>query len=78
MIHGKAVSIGGVAVGDRAAEDIFTLARDSGLKNITVICRPMDFRKRSSISRSSTLPPWIDVLYEHLESALTPLPSSSP
>jgi len=37
MIHGNAVSIGCLAMGDRAAEDLFVLAADTGLAKIDVV-----------------------------------------
>ncbi|MEI9865733.1 MAG: hypothetical protein WDN00_14505 [Limisphaerales bacterium] len=37
MIHGSSVSVGCLAMGDEAAEDLFVLAADVGLTNITVI-----------------------------------------
>jgi murein L,D-transpeptidase YafK len=77
MIHGKAVSIGCVAIGDPAAEDIFTLAHDTGVKNITAVCTPVDFRKQSGAPRASTLPPWSSKLYAQLQSALSELPPPS-
>ena len=45
MIHGKAVTIGCVPVGDDAIEDIFCLAAMVGIKNISVIIAPYDMRK---------------------------------
>jgi murein L,D-transpeptidase YafK len=74
MIHGKAVSIGCVAVGDKAAEDIFTLAADTGLKNMKVVCSPIDFRRHNAIPRRATLSPWTDKLYAQIKSALSELP----
>ena len=45
MIHGKAVTIGCVPVGDDAIEDIFYLASAVGIKNVSVIIAPYDMRK---------------------------------
>jgi murein L,D-transpeptidase YafK len=45
MIHGKAVTIGCVPVGDDAIEDIFYLAASVGIKNVSVIIAPYDMRK---------------------------------
>src|SRR5262249_22886762 len=58
MIHGKAVSIGCLAVGDVAAEDLFVLAADVGLTNITVILAPVDFRSGKAVPKSLALPVW--------------------
>jgi hypothetical protein len=73
MIHGKAVSIGCVAIGDEAAEEVFTLAADSGIKNIAVICSPVDLRKQSAPS-GSPLPAWSRELYDQIKSELAQLP----
>lgn len=45
MIHGKDKSIGCLAMGDEGAEDLFVLAADTGIKHITVILSPVDFRE---------------------------------
>ena len=73
MIHGDAVSIGCLAMGDEAAEDLFVLAADSGLRNITVILSPLDFRQGKTVSKSAELPPWVDSLYEMIRARLSEL-----
>ena len=45
MIHGKAVTIGCVPVGDDAIEDIFYLASAVDIKNVSVVIAPYDMRK---------------------------------
>ncbi len=42
MIHGHAVSIGCLAMGDPAAEDLFVLAALTGIENVRVILSPVD------------------------------------
>ena len=74
MIHGSSVSIGCLAMGDEAAEDLFVLAADTGLKNITVILSPMDFRTNAAIPNADSLPPWTASLYTQIKSRLTELP----
>lgn len=44
FIHGKALSIGCLAMGDEAAEDLFVLASDVGINNISVVISPEDPR----------------------------------
>ena len=46
MIHGKNCSIGCLAMGDEAVEELFVLAGETGIENITVILSPVDFRTR--------------------------------
>ena len=55
MIHGKAVTIGCVPVGDDAIEDIFYLASVVGIKNVSVVIAPYDMRKgrKPELERSS-------------------------
>ncbi len=43
-IHGKTASIGCIAIGDAAIEEVFYLVQAVGLKNSTIIIAPTDFR----------------------------------
>jgi murein L,D-transpeptidase YafK len=74
MIHGKAVSIGCLAMGDEAAEDLFVLAADTELKNITVILSPVDFRASKVVPESANLPEWTKQLYADVKLRLEALP----
>ena len=76
MIHGSAVSIGCLAMGDPAAEDLFTLAADAGLKNIGVILTPVDFRLGKAVPNDAKLPAWTKTLYSQIRTQLQPLPSA--
>lgn len=62
MIHGSAVSIGCLAMGDEAAEDLFVLAADTGVRKVTAIISPIDFRTGRTTS-TNTLPNWTGQLY---------------
>lgn len=73
MIHGGAASIGCLAMGDQAAEDLFVLAAETGIKNISVILTPVDFRIRDAPSNSSPSPNWTPELYADICKALAPL-----
>jgi hypothetical protein len=44
MIHGGTSSIGCLAMGDEAAEDLFVLAADTGIEKISVVLSPLDMR----------------------------------
>ena len=46
MIHGNAVSVGCLAMGDEAAEELFVLAARTGLERVEVVLSPVDFRVR--------------------------------
>lgn len=75
MIHGGSSSVGCIAVGDEAAEDLFVLVHDAGLPNVKVLLSPVDFR--------TTIRPATDELeavkYEVLHAAFSglPLPAAS-
>ena len=78
MIHGGSASIGCLAVGDEAAEDLFVLAADAGLENLTVILAPVDFRAGKSVPKVAKLPPWTDSLYQEIKTRLAELPLAKP
>ncbi len=73
MIHGGAASIGCLAMGDQAAEDLFVVAAETGIKNISVILTPVDFRIRDLPPDSPPSPPWSSELYGEIKKALAPL-----
>ena len=72
MIHGKQVSIGCLAIGDQAIEELFVLAADTGLSNITVILSPLDFRYRD-LPISPSMPDWVPTLYQNIKQQLLSL-----
>jgi hypothetical protein len=69
MIHGKAVSIGCLAMGDEAIEELFVLAALTGAKNIEVLLCPRDLRARACSPPGDT-PAWTTVVYQNLQNAL--------
>ena len=75
MIHGKSASIGCLAMGDEAAEDLFTLAADVGIKNVKVICSPVDFRRRKDLPRDMKPLLWTMELYQEIAARLAALPA---
>ena len=71
MIHGGAASIGCLAMGDPAAEDLFILAAAAGIENVTIVLAPLDLRREP-------LPPglrggWRDELYATIRARLMEL-----
>lgn len=74
FIHGAAVSIGCLAMGNRVAEELFVLVAETGPGRVRVILTPWDFREKGSPSRISGLPPWIAGLYREIALALAELP----
>ena len=73
MIHGSNASIGCLAMGDKTAEDLFILATETGIDNMSVILSPVDFRKRGFPEVTHPLPEWTDVLYEQIKQELSKL-----
>ncbi len=45
MIHGTASSVGCLAIGNRAAEDLFVLAALAGVRHVRVVVAPADLRE---------------------------------
>lgn len=76
MIHGNRVSIGCVAIGDQAAEELFVLAAKTGLANIRAIFSPVDFR-RTSAPMVQGRPAWTSRLYAGIRGELIRLPSAT-
>ena len=74
MIHGNSVSIGCLAMGDEAAEDLFVLAADTGLPNVSIVITPVDFRKGKAIPQFVKLPEWTVALYSQIKTQLAGLP----
>ncbi len=74
MIHGKNVSIGCLAMGDEAAEDLFVLVALTGISKVKVILSPVDFR-RHELPPGLSLPAWTMTLYPQVREALASLPS---
>jgi hypothetical protein len=74
MIHGGWMSVGCLAIGDVAAEELFVLAADAGFDDAVVVLSPVDFR-RSRLPRDYRAPtPWVGDLYVRLRDALDGLP----
>jgi len=64
FIHGKAVSIGCLAMGDTVIEELFVLAADVGSTNIEVAIAPTD--PRLMLLSTSIQPNWVSLLYKQL------------
>lgn len=78
MIHGGEASVGCLAMGDEAVEDLFVLAGEAGLSNITVILSPVDFRKGRAVKDAGAFPKWTEGLYQTIRSNLDRLPPGAP
>ena len=73
MIHGKRCSIGCLAMGDEAAEDLFVLAAEAGIDNISVILSPLDFRTQNIQADIPKVPEWTSELYGSIRHELMKL-----
>jgi L,D-transpeptidase-like protein len=75
FIHGGARSIGCLAMGDRAIEDLFVLVADVGMERVQVILAPRDPRGTFALAPVPGLP-WTAELYRRIEDALAPFAPS--
>lgn len=71
MIHGGAASIGCLALGDEAAEDLFVLSALVSFPKIRVVISPTDFRTGGATNPPAD-PPWTADLYRWLRAELQP------
>ncbi|MEZ5923318.1 MAG: hypothetical protein R3D57_02950 [Hyphomicrobiaceae bacterium] len=76
MIHGRAASIGCLAMGDPASEELFVLAHRVGLANVSVVIAPSDFRKQGGgkAAIAGDAPAWVPALYADIAQALADYP----
>jgi hypothetical protein len=70
MIHGSAWSDGCLAMGDPAAEDLFIMAAETGLANVSAILSPVDFRIRELPDKKPKMPAWTPELYDRIRQEL--------
>lgn len=74
FIHGRAVSIGCVAMGDPVAEDLFVLAAEVGVANLSAVIAPHDLRTRPAALGPNPDPAWLPELYDVLTRELRRFP----
>ena len=74
FLHGKALSVGCLAVGDKAIDQIFLLVHRVGLKNVQLIIAPNDLRKSKPATALHKQPKWVTQLYKKIEIALKKFP----
>ena len=78
MIHGNAVSIGCLAIGDAAVEELFVLAADVGHERVSVVLSPLDLRSAPLPAALAGAHPWSGELYAAIRAALGALPPRAP
>lgn len=74
FIHGGQSSRGCLAMGDRAAEELFVMAAMIGEQNVSVLITPRDFRFRPQVPVRSDLPAWTAELNAQISSQLQRFP----
>jgi murein L,D-transpeptidase YafK len=72
FIHGKNVSVGCLAIGDLAIDQLFILARRVGLKQIQLVIAPNDLRLGKPSTSSFAQPRWLPELYKQIATSLKP------
>lgn len=69
FIHGKELSVGCLAVGDSAIDELFVLVAESGKESVEVIIAPTDFRIKPLAEKPKHK--WLYSLYAKLKSKLS-------
>lgn len=78
FIHGKDLSVGCLAIGDLAIDQLFVLARRVGLSHIQVIIAPNDMRHNKKPETTSFAQPrWLPELYQQISESLKPFEKKS-
>jgi len=70
FIHGKTASIGCLAIGDKAIEELFALVKKIGVNKTQVILTPTDMRIQKPDTAHLQHIPWINELYNRIETEL--------
>ncbi len=71
FIHGRAVTIGCIPIGDEAIEDLFLIVAQIGLGNTNVVIAPFDFRIRAECPEIEEIA-WEEELYGKINEAMKP------
>lgn len=69
FIHGKSVSIGCIAIGDEAIEELFYMVSKVGINKVTIIVAPLDLRVKD-IDISKVDLPWYDELVQSIKTEI--------
>lgn len=74
FLHGKSMSVGCLAVGDRAIDQLFLLVHRVGLHHVQLIIAPNDLRHGKPATSTFAQPRWLPELYQHIAKALNQFP----
>jgi murein L,D-transpeptidase YafK len=73
FLHGKAESVGCLAVGNHAIDQLFMLSHQVGLNQVQLIISPSDLRLGGK-PKTKTHPRWLPELYQSIEKKLNLFP----
>jgi len=76
FLHGKSLSVGCLAIGDKAIDQLFLLARRVGLRHVQIIIAPNDLRKEKPATTTFAQPRWLPELYKQISQELSRFPVS--
>lgn len=74
FLHGKTFSVGCLAVGDKAIDELFLLVYRVGLGHTKIIIAPNDLRRSKPATPSFAQPRWLPELYQQLAQELNHYP----
>ncbi len=77
FIHGKDMSVGCLAVGNKAIEQLFYLTHQVGLEHVRIIIAPNDLRRAKPATNPIAQPRWLNELYQSIHHALMAFPLSN-
>jgi len=72
FIHGKDKSVGCLAIGDAAIDELFVLIDEVGKNNTQVIIAPNDLRSSKPLTSNKNRPRWLASLYAKIKQKLLP------
>lgn len=72
FIHGTNLSVGCLAVGNTAIDQLFTLVRRTGLNHVQLIIAPNDLRLNKPSTSNFAQPRWLPELYQRITESLKP------
>lgn len=78
LIHGNIGSVGCMAMGDPASEDLFVMAYDTKTKPLRLIIAPVDWRDGKVAPQDDLAPLWLPALYDEIKTELVKLPLRDP
>lgn len=71
FLHGKSISVGCLAIGDHAIDQLFLLSHRVGLNHTKLIISPNDLRLDKPATSTFAQPRWLPELYQQITNALS-------